>query len=78
MKKSHGLLIFVVIVIWIFILFWAFVLGLKKTFKPLPRSPRPNVSKMLEEQRQKNADILEKQKRLMEERQQKLKDLQGR
>ena len=78
MKKSHGFLIFLVLAIWIFILFWTFVLGLKKTFKPLPRSSRPNAAKMLEEQRQKNADLLEQQRHLTEERQQKLRDLRGR
>lgn len=78
MKKSQGLLIALVIIAWIFILFWTFVLGLQKSFKPLPRSNRPNASKLLEQQRQKNRDIIDQQKRLTEERQQKLRDLQKR
>ena len=78
MKKSQSLLIALVVVVWIFVLFWTFVLGLKKSFKAPPRSNSPNASKLLEQQHRKNLEVMEQQKRLTEERQQKLRDLQKR
>ena len=75
MKKSPAWLIFIVIAVWAAILFWAFIIGLKKTFRNKP-DPHPSVSKIMENQHRKNEDMMEQQKRLLQERQQKIKDMQ--
>lgn len=76
MKNTPAWVIVAVIIVWAFILFWTFVYGLKRSFKTAPPPPRSDAVRMLREQRERNADMLEQQKFLTEQRQQRLKDLQ--
>ncbi len=76
MKKSLGLLLFIVGVIWAAILFFGFVVSLKKTFKQPTHNKDRTATKLLEEQRQRTADLAEQQKRLVEDRKSRLRDMQ--
>ena len=76
MKKPEGIFVFLFAVLWIGILFAAFIFGIKKSFRPPPKSEQKTAAELLREQRQKNDDIQEQQRRLMEDRKQKLRDRQ--
>ncbi|OGX28169.1 MAG: hypothetical protein A2787_06450 [Omnitrophica WOR_2 bacterium RIFCSPHIGHO2_01_FULL_48_9] len=78
MSKAPGLLSIFVGVVWVAILFFSFIYGLKKTFKQPPRDDSHSAAKLLEEQRQRTADLAEQQKRLMEDRKSRLRDMQKR
>lgn len=78
MKKLFGLLLFVIGITWMTILFFGFVIGLKKTFREPPRDNDRSATKLLEEQRHRSADLAEQQKRLMEDRKARLRDMQRR
>ena len=78
MKKSNSFLIFLFGVVWMAILFMAFIAAVKKSFKPPPQGAQDSATDLIREQRVKNNDVMEKQKRLMEERKQRLRDAQNR
>jgi hypothetical protein len=78
MKKLVGTLIFITVGVWAIIVFVGLILGLKSTLKSPPKDDSQSATKMLQEQRQKTADTAERQKLLMEQRRQQIRDMQKR
>lgn len=76
MKDSSGIL-FVVIGLVALALFWGLLTGLKKSFS-FSKPQTVDSTQTLQEQRQRSQDIVERQKRLMEDQRQRLRDMQRR
>ncbi|GEM_PF-3918842 len=77
MKDFKGIIIFCITAAVATLLFWGFTIAVKKSFSI--SKPQPvDSSKTLQEQRQRSQDIVDRQKRLMEDQRQRLKDMQRR
>ncbi|MBI3616658.1 MAG: hypothetical protein HY210_00305 [Candidatus Omnitrophica bacterium] len=77
MKDSEGILIFAIGTVVACLLAWGLITAVKKSFS-MPQPPKIDSSQTLQEQRQRSKDIVDKQKRLMEDQRQRLRDLQKR
>lgn len=77
MKDSEGILIFVFGTVVACLLGWGIITAVKRSFAT--RKPQKiDSSQTLQAQRQRSRDILDKQKRLMEDQRQRLQDMQQR
>ncbi len=77
MKDSEGILIFVIGAVVACLLVWGLITAVKRSFST--HNPQEiDSSQTLQEQRQRSKDIMDKQKRLMENQRQRLRDLQKR
>ena len=77
MKDSEGILIFVIGAVVACLLAWGLVTAVKRSFSA-HKPQKIDSSQTLQEQRQRSKDIMDKQKRLMEDQRQRLRDLQKR
>ena len=75
MKDFEGIIIFVLGVVVACLLFWGLVVTVKKSFS-VHKPQKIDSSQSVQEQRQRSQDILDRQKRLMEDQRQRLRDMQ--
>lgn len=74
--KSDGITLLILGTIVCVFLFWALITGVGKIMKASDRPGIFNSQKMQEEQSQKIGEVKDKQKKLMEERKQRIRDMQ--
>ena len=77
MKDFEGILIFVIGAVVACLLAWGLITAVKKSFS-MPQPQKIDSSQTLQKQRQRSKDIVDKQKRLMEDQHQRLQDIQRR
>ena len=77
MKDSEGVLIFVIGAVVACLLAWGLVTAVKRSFSA-HKPQKIDSSQGLQAQRQHSQDIIDRQKRLMEDQQQRLRDMQRR
>lgn len=78
MKDSEGLIIFILGVLAAGGLFWGVVTAIRKSFAIAPQEKIIDSSGLLSEQRRHTQDIKDRQKRLIEDQKQRIRDLQRR
>jgi len=77
MKDFEGVIIFIIGAVAACLLFFGLITAVKKSFS-VSQPKKIDSSQTLQEQRQRSKDIMDKQKRLMEDQRQRLRDLQKR
>lgn len=77
MKDFEGVIIFILGAVAACLLFFGLIAAVKKSFS-LPAPRKIDSSQTLQEQRQHSKDIMDNQKRLMEDQRQRLRDMQRR
>ncbi len=77
MKDSEGIIFYVIGAVVAALLVWGLITAVKKSFS-IPAPETVDSTKSLQEQRERSQDTLDKQKRLMEDQRQRLRDMQQR
>jgi len=75
MKDFEGIFIFIIGVVAACMLFFGLITAVKKSFS-MPKPHSIDSSQSLQEQRQRSQDIADRQKKMMEDQRQRLRDMQ--
>lgn len=79
MKDSEGVILFIVGLIAACAIFWGVITAIRKSFSMhKPDVSATDTSEIISEQRRRMQDIEDRQKRLMEDQKQRMRDLQRR
>ena len=76
-KNFEGIIILIIGVVAACVLFFGLITAVKKSFS-VAEPEKIDSSQSLQEQQQRSKDIMDKQKRLMEDQRQRLRDMQRR